>query len=328
VTHVALLLLCVAAIYFSCEWFVNAVEWLGRKLNVGTMVVGAVLAAIGTALPESTITLVAVAFGHGVRQQDIGVGAAMGGPLALATVAYGMVGWTTLLASRRSKRGEWDRTGRLASDQLWFMAVFALQIGLGLVAFAGKRWLGLLFFATYGVYFWRILRDESGSPAQQHALAPLKLQPGRNTPAAWAVVAQTVTALAIVFAASQLFVTQLGEVGAQVGLPATATALLLSPLATELPEIMNAVIWVRQGKTRLALANVSGAMMIQATIPSGLGLLFTPWRFDAALLAAGLCTLITVSYLFVTLRSGKLTVVNLSLSIGFYGLFAVALALA
>lgn len=50
--------------------------------------------------------------------------------------------------------------------------------------------------------------------------------------------------------------------------PPHMVALLLSPLATELPETMNALIWVRQGKERLALANTSGAMMIQATIPS------------------------------------------------------------
>jgi len=43
-------------------------------------------------------------------------------------------------------------------------------------------------------------------------------------------------------------------------------ALLLSPIATELPETLNAIIWVRQGKHRLALANISGAMMIQATV--------------------------------------------------------------
>jgi cation:H+ antiporter len=29
-----------------------------------------------------------------------------------------------------------------------------------------------------------------------------------------------------------------------------------------MPKTMNAVIWVRQGKERLALANISGAMMI------------------------------------------------------------------
>lgn len=327
-TQVALLLVCAAAIYLSCEWFVNAVEWLGHKLNVGSTVVGTVLAAIGTALPESVVTFVAVVFGHGAREQDIGVGAAMGGPLVLATVAYGVVGWT-LLASRGQgwREGRGDTAG-LARDQLWFMAVFAVKVTLGLVAFGWKPWLGLLFFAAYGVYFWRVVRgsdDDTSDDAGRSTLAPLKLQRRRLTPSTWAVVVQTTAALAVVFVASQFFVGALGDVGAAIGLPATVTALLLSPLATELPEIMNAMIWVRQGKTRLALGNVSGAMMIQATVPSGLGLLFTPWHFDTALLASGACTMIAIAYLFITLRTSKLTIASLSLAIGFYGLFAVAL---
>ena len=55
--------------------------------------------------------------------------------------------------------------------------------------------------------------------------------------------------MAIVFAASQLFVAQLEWAGPALGLPAALTALLFSPIATELPEVMNAIIWVRQGKT-------------------------------------------------------------------------------
>ena len=81
--HFVLLIVCAAAIYVSCEWFVNAVEWLGRRLNVGRLAVGTVLAAFGTALPESVVTLVAVTTGSTAEARDIGVGAAMGGPLAL-----------------------------------------------------------------------------------------------------------------------------------------------------------------------------------------------------------------------------------------------------
>ena len=88
---------------------------------------------------------------------------------------------------------------------------------------------------------------------------------------------QTLAALAVIFLASQLFVHQLEAVGPWLGLSPQLVALLLSPIATELPEILNAVIWVRQGKTSLALGNISGAMMIQATVPSALGLFFTPW---------------------------------------------------
>jgi cation:H+ antiporter len=120
-------------------------------------------------------------------------------------------------------------------------------------------------------------------------------------------------ALAAVFAGSQLFVSQLEGLAGGLGVPGHIIALPLSPVATELPETMNAIIWVRQGKERLALANISGAMMIQATVPSALGLFFTPWRFDTALAIAGRTTMLSIVYLIITLRPGRLTAGRLSL---------------
>jgi cation:H+ antiporter len=324
VIHFVLLIACALAIYLACEWFVNAVEWLGRRMKVGSVAVGTVLAAIGTALPESVVTFVAVVFGNTPEQQDIGVGAAMGGPLALATVAYGVIGWSLIAQRRKRRRQDWGDLDKLAKDQTWFVAVFVVKVLLGVVAFTVKPWLGILFFLVYGAYFWRELRQED-QHAEVDELHPLKLQRRRAEPATWAVAAQTLGALAVIFVASQVFVFQLEAVGPMLGLPAAVTALLLAPIATELPEIMNAVIWVRQGKTRLALANVSGSMMIQATVPSGLGLLFTPWRFDNTLLISGAVTLLAVLYLLITLRSGRLSVSRLSIAALFYGLFALAL---
>ncbi len=115
---------------------------------------------------------------------------------------------------------------------------------------------------------------------------------------------------------------QLEVLAAGLGVPGHIMALLLSPVATELPETMNALIWVRQGKERLALANISGAMMIQATVPSALGLFYTPWLFDAPLaLAAGVTTLAIV-YLVLLLRNGRLTASKLSLALLGYVAFA------
>jgi cation:H+ antiporter len=352
VVHVLLLLGCAVVIYLACEWFVNAVEWLGLQLQVGPMAVGTVLAAVGTALPESVVTLVAVTIGGGAHGGDIGVGAALGGPLVVGTIAYATVGATLIMRRRKARRSsaalvtvpgagsepEWPAdpsaredgglaevdTRRLARDQTWFLAVFAVKVGLGLVAFAVKPWLGVAFFVTYGGYFWRELRG--GGPSMAEDLEPLKLQPWRAVPSRLAVLAQTVLTLALIFGASQVFVGQLEWAGPALGLPPVVVALLLAPVATELPETMNALIWVRQGKTQLALANISGAMMIQATIPSGLGLLFTPWRFDAPLLLAGIVTMAAVVYLLVLLRTRRLTAGRLAAAAGFYSLFAVALA--
>ncbi|MFJ5678527.1 sodium:calcium antiporter [Streptomyces sp. NPDC093097] len=343
--HFVLLIACAVAIYLSCEWFVNAVEWLGERLNVGRMAVGTILAAFGTALPESVVTLVAVTTGATPEAKNIGVGAAMGGPLALATVAYGVTG-TMLLLQRRKRRaaalagvpaggdapeaatgelGTPQDMRRLAKDQSWFLPVFVVKVALGLVAFAFKPVLGLAFFAVYALYFWREIRGDHEEDEEGVELEPLKFQPKAASPATWAVVAQTLLTLVVIFFASQLFVHQLDAIGPMLGLSASVTALLLSPIATELPEIMNAVIWVRQGKTKLALANISGAMMIQATVPSGLGLLFTSWHFDTALVWAGLVTMIAIGYLLMLMRAHALTAGRLALAAGFYVVFGLGL---
>ncbi|MGG2459492.1 sodium:calcium antiporter [Streptomyces sp. RGM 3693] len=346
--HFVLLIVCAVAIYLSCEWFVNAVEWLGERLNVGRMAVGTILAAFGTALPESVVTLVAVTTGATPEAKNIGVGAAMGGPLALATVAYGVTG-AMLLLQRRKRRaavpagtadtvprppadrdveqalGSERDLRRLAKDQTWFLPVFLVKVALGLVAFAFKPVLGLAFFAVYAVYFWREIRGDHEEDEEGVELEPLKFQPKAASPATWAVVAQTLATLAVIFFASQLFVHQLDAIGPMLGLSASVTALLLSPIATELPEIMNAVIWVRQGKTKLALANISGAMMIQATVPSGLGLLFTSWHFDTALLWSGLITMVAIGYLLLTMRAHRLTPGRLAVAAGFYVVFGLGL---
>jgi cation:H+ antiporter len=347
VVHIVLLLGSALVIYRACEWFVNAVEWLGVEFKVGAVAVGTILAAVGTALPESVVTLVAVLFGGNEHGADIGVGAAMGGPLVVGTIAYGVTG-LMLLARRRSQvnaraavvaagsdadapdqPGSYDGladvdTGRLARDQTWFLAIFAVKVALGLVVFAVKPWLGLLFFAVYAVYFWREMRAD-GHDARGDGLHALKLQPRRATPARWAVIAQTVTPLAVIFAASQLFVRQLEWAGPALGRSPVVAALLLSPIATELPEILNAIIWVRQGKTQLALANISGAMMIQATVPSGIGILATPWKFDAPLILAGIATAAAVAYLLWLLRARKLTAGRLTAAASFYAAFAAGL---
>jgi cation:H+ antiporter len=360
VVHVLLLAGCAVVIYIACEWFVNAVEWLGVRLKVGPVAVGTILAAAGTALPESVVTLVAVLFGSKEHGADVAVGAALGGPLVVGTISYGVAGWMLLLRRRRggaaiaadapavavpdlnlphpSSGGgrqapapdadelDGTDTARLARDQVWFLVIFAAKVALGLVVFAFKPWLGVLFLLAYAAYFRREVAGD-GEQASAEDLEPLRFQRSRETPSTVAVVAQTLLTLVVVFVASQVFVSQLEWAGPALGLPAVVVALLLSPIATELPETMNAIIWVRQGKAELALANISGSMMIQATVPTAIGLFFTPWLFSTPLVLAGVATLASVAYLLTVLRAGRLTPGRLAAAALFYVAFAVALVI-
>jgi cation:H+ antiporter len=320
-------LLSAGAIYAACEYFVNGIEWLGRKCRLDATATGTVLAAFGTALPESAVTFIAVVLGRTPEQRDIGVGAALGGPLVLGTIAYAVVGvalWSNRRRLQRASAVVKVDSARLARDQRWFLSIFVVKCALGLVAFALKPWLGVLFLAAYALYVWRELR--SGDTAPEEALEPLKFQPGTDDPAMWRVLAQSVLALAVIAIASRIFVTQIEDIGLALGLSAHVVALVLSPVATELPETVNALIWVRQGKERLALANISGAMMIQATIPSSLALFFTPWLFDVPLIVAGALTTVAVAYLWWLFQRGHVNARWLLPVGALYGVFAAFVA--
>ena len=194
---------------------------------------------------------------------------------------------------------------RLSRDQGWFLLIFAFKIALGILAFAWKPWLGIAFLAAYALY---VRQEMKGHPDEEEVeLEPLKLQPRRAEPHTAMAALQTLLALVVIFGASRLFVAQLAALGPSLGLRPQLLALLLSPIATELPETMNAIIWVRQGKHRLALANISGAMMIQATVPTALGLFFTPWLLDRDLLVGAAVTAIAIAILLLGFRRATIS---------------------
>jgi cation:H+ antiporter len=323
----AILLLAILVIYYSCELFVNGIEWVGKKFNVSECAIGTVLAAFGTALPESVVTFVAVFFHSTKEHKEIGIGAALGGPLVLGTVAYAVVGLCIILFCQKREMGmkiDID-SKKLSSDQLWFAFIFIFKVLLGFLVFSVKPLIGFCFLAAYGLYFYKEMNTEccpSGIDTQ-----PLKFQPHKAEPETRWVIIQTLLALALIFVSSQLFVNDLELISSRWSFSPVIVSLLFSPIATELPEILNAVIWVRQGKEMLALGNISGAMMIQATVPSALGLFFTPWLFDRYLTMAAAVTFASIMYLFLTLKQKRLSPVRLLVAAGFYVVFAVYLVI-
>jgi len=84
-------------ILIGCDVFTNSIEWLGKKLNLNEGLLGSIFAAVGTALPETLIPIVAVILGATsstgtTHANDVGLGAIIGAPFMLATVAMFVTG--------------------------------------------------------------------------------------------------------------------------------------------------------------------------------------------------------------------------------------------
>ena len=128
-----------------------------------------------------------------------------------------------------------------------------------------------------------------------------------------------------------MFVTALQHVSFEMGFDPRLFALIVAPIATELPEKFNSVLWVRSGKDTLAMGNITGAMVFQACFPVAIGVLFTDWAFTAesalSFASAGAAILATLLILGPMLRSGRLSPKLLLIGGPIYVLYILAVIL-
>jgi cation:H+ antiporter len=281
---VVLLLISFAVILAGALLFTNAVEWLGHRLGLGEGAVGSLLAAVGTAMPETLIAIVALLDATAGSEQ-VAIGAIVGAPFLLATLAMGLVGLFAYLYRDRREQGIELRAHRptLERDLIFFLCFFALALALAWGAPAALRIpVGIAMLLAYPLYVRRTLRGAGVAQAEE-TLQPLifERRPEHSpNPALGLCVVQLLVGLGAMVGGAHLFVEHLLALAESLGVEAVILALVLAPLATELPEKVNSFFWVRDGKDSLALGNISGAMVFQSTIPVGIGLIFTDWHLS------------------------------------------------
>jgi cation:H+ antiporter len=279
-----LLVVSFAVILAGALLFTNAVEWIGHRLELGEGAVGSLLAAVGTAMPETLIAIVAI-IGAAEGADQVAIGAIVGAPFLLATLAMGLVGLFAYLYRRRREQGLELKAHRptLERDLLFFLLFFSISLALAWGAPDALRVpVGIAVILAYPVYIRRTLRG--GGEVQDHeTLNPLVFErrpERRESPALTLCVLQLLVGLGAMVGGAHLFVEELLHIAESIGVEAVVLALILAPLATELPEKVNSFFWVREGKDSLALGNITGAMVFQSTIPVGIGLIFTDWELS------------------------------------------------
>ena len=308
------LVLSLAAILGAAILFTNAVEIMGDRLNLGAGAVGSVLAAVGTALPETMIPLVAILgsllLGTGsAAAGEIGIGAILGAPFLLATLALFIVGAAGIGYKGRRETGSEITADRKTAipDLVFFLACFIPAAAAGILPLPLPLKIGLaaLLLVAYGLYVVRTVKG--GGEAEEDIPARLTLWPFRSQGPTWAVAAQLIGTIAVMAFGAHLFVGAVEHLSKSVGIPAGLIALVLAPLATELPEKFNSVLWLRDNKDTLAIGNITGAMVFQSTIPVSVGVLFTPWRLDfITAVAAIFAILSSIVFLGFLLRKAPL----------------------
>jgi cation:H+ antiporter len=300
----ALLALSFAMMIVGAVVFTNAVEWAGVRLDIGHGAVGSVLAAVATALPESLVPVVAII--RGSEGDEIAIGAIIGAPFLLATLAMAVCGAAAVIF--RARRGgttlQLDRH-TMTQDLLVFGIALSAAVALGTV---DARWAhvvgAVVLVAGYGGYLARTIRRGKEQGGEE--------EPGRlffdtskhDPPNLGQIIAQLFVGIGLLVGGAELFVSVIESLAHAIGANPLVLTLVIAPLATELPEKLNSVLWIRQGKDTLALGNVTGAMVFQSMLPVSVGMIFTDWRLTAPAWTAAIIALAGAALAFAVVRRG------------------------
>lgn len=300
------LILSMALIVASSELFTNGIEWLGQRLNLNEGVVGSVLAAIGTALPETLVPLVAIVSFGSEQGNEVSVGAITGSPFMLSTLTLGLCGIFVYVFHKRGLRPlELKLDYRvLKRDLRFFLLAFSLAY---LACFSPadpllRRGLGAMIFLLYPVYIYFTLKADGSVGEEPGPLYLARFGGGSKSSNLALILLQTGLSVLGIGIGAYYFVDRIQDVSQMLGFPPQVLSIMISPIATEFPEKMNSILWLRRGKDTLALGNVTGALVFQGTILGGFGVACTQWNLGsdakigaAVAIVSGVLTLIMVS---------------------------------
>lgn len=302
-------------ILVAAEVFTNALEHLGEKLKISEGVTGSLFAAVGTALPETLVPLLALFAGTTSvsTNEEIGVGAILGAPLMLSTLSTSLMAIAIL--GRRKFTG-WVRPEQsgLRRDLNFFLIAFALA-AIAMYVPREHNFVRIAFSAslvlTYFIYILLTLRaskhlvDSGHGTEAEEKMFLCRLGLPENV---FTILLQLIIGLGLLVGGAKGFIHGVEGLSQMFGISALLLSLLIIPIATELPEKVNSILWIRRGKDTLAFGNITGAMVFQGTLLPAIGILLTPWAPRIEVLSGVAITFIAAAWLRINLRTNGLPV--------------------
>ena len=154
--NIGSLVVSLAIILLSCELFTNGIEWLGKRLKLGDGVIGSIFSAVGTCLPETTIPIIAILFSDKSESSiDIGIGAIVGAPFMLGTLAFFISGLSVLLFWKRRKTGMTMNINSkiLSRDIGFFIIVYSIGIAASFFKIVMVKYIIAVFLICSYLYY-------------------------------------------------------------------------------------------------------------------------------------------------------------------------------
>jgi cation:H+ antiporter len=195
--------------------------------------------------------------------------------------------------------------GNLSRDLTFFLAFYIPAIATTFVheniVFKSIVAIGLLL--SYAIYLRWTVKSECEEIGQVDELYLTRFARIPNN-RFW-IIMQAVLSLVLLVAGAHIFIKYVQALSLSAGVSPLILSLLITPVATEMPEKLNSIIWIGKKKDTLALGNITGAMVFQSCFPVVFGMLFTQWDLRGVTLVSAALAIVSASIVLLWIRIRK-----------------------
>lgn len=262
--------------FLSSLLLTNSVESLDSRTKLGSTFVGAIVTPLFTSLPEMIVFFTAILFYSGFEGDKIGIGTLFGQPFVTSSLSYGLLGSSIIMGMLRRKRQNTSVNidMNLSVPYIFVSILFpTLYIPSLLVSYHIQILFAAIFAISYFLFVYlsyqkRIIgaiRPEI-EPYLIKFMNPLL-----------AIIVQIILTSIGLYIGTHLLVESLITISTVLGIDPLGLSIIVVPLATAIPETLNAMIWGYKGNDSLAISALVGEKVLYSTFYPALGLLSIKW---------------------------------------------------
>ncbi|MBR3666965.1 MAG: calcium/sodium antiporter [Ruminococcus sp.] len=259
----------------GADFFVDGSSAVAKRLKVPSLIIGMTIVAMGTSLPETSVSVSASLLG----KNDLAISNAVGSNIFNLMVVCGVCAVLCPMAVSKDT---------LKKDIPF--SVLAAGVLLVLGAFTGivQRWGGIILLALFAVFLYMMISSAKKARAAGEAAEEdeYKIMP------VWKCLLCIVGGGAAIAAGGKMVVDGASDIARSFGISDNIIGMTIVALGTSLPELVTSVVAARKGEIDMALGNVVGSNIFNILFVLGIAATISPMAYtmqntiDAAVLIA------------------------------------------
>lgn len=262
----------------GANFLVDGSTSLARKFNISSLVIGLVIAGIGTSIPEFAVSFIA----NLQNAPNIGLGTIIGSNTFNLLFILGFSAFFFPLSMKK----EWiDR------DLLWNIAAVFIAVFFAYLSGGGTigRVEGAAMLVIFFLWLFIALRETEKSREDRTEWRILALP---------LTVGMILAGLVGVIVGGKWVVDGASEIATQLGMSRALIGLTIVGIGTSLPEFAVTFTAALKRRPGLALGNIIGSNIFDFLMILGLAAVVKPIAFPTALLPDAIITLVTCFFLY------------------------------